>query len=30
MKEPLIIFFGLNGVVKIGEGNHRHEIAMSL
>ena len=30
MKEPLIIFFGENGGVKIGEGNHRHEIAMEL
>jgi len=30
MKEPLIVYFGENGVVKIGEGNHRHEIAMDL
>jgi len=30
IREPLIIFFGKNGLAKIGEGNHRHEIAMSL
>jgi hypothetical protein len=30
IKDPLIIFFGQNGVVKIGEGNHRHEIALEL
>ena len=30
IKDPLIIFFGRNGVAKIGEGNHRHEIAMAL
>ena len=28
--EELIIFFGLNGKVKIGEGNHRHQIALEL
>jgi len=29
-KEELIIFFGRNGKVKIGEGNHRHQIALDL
>ena len=28
--EELIIFFGRNGKVKIGEGNHRHQIALEL
>ena len=28
--EALIVFFGRNGVAKIGEGNHRHEIALEL
>ena len=26
----MIIFFGRNGKVKIGEGNHRHQIALEL
>jgi len=30
IKETLIIYFGKNGGVKIGEGNHRHEIALDL
>ena len=28
--DPIIIFFGKNKGIKIGEGNHRHEIAMDL
>jgi len=30
IKEELIIFFGRNGKVHIGEGNHRHQIALEL
>jgi len=30
IKEPLMIFIGLDGRVKIGEGNHRHQIALEL
>ena len=30
IKEPLIVFVGLDGRVKIGEGNHRHQIAIEL
>jgi hypothetical protein len=30
IKEPLIVYLGKNGVAKIGEGNHRHEIALEL
>ena len=30
IKEELIIFFGRNGNVYIGEGNHRHQIALEL
>jgi hypothetical protein len=29
-QDPIIVMFGENGVVKIGEGNHRHEIALEL
>jgi len=29
-QEPIIVMFGKNGVVKIGEGNHRHEIGLEL
>lgn len=28
--EPIIVYLGRNGVAKIGEGNHRHEIALEL
>lgn len=28
--EPIIVYLGKNGVAKIGEGNHRHEIALEL
>ena len=30
IKEPIILALGRNGVVKIGEGNHRHQIALDL
>ena len=30
IREPLLIQFGSNGVAKIGEGNHRHQIAQEL
>lgn len=30
IKEEIIIFFGRNGKVNIGEGNHRHQIALEL
>jgi hypothetical protein len=30
LREPLHVELGKNGVIKIGEGNHRHEIAMEL
>ena len=30
IKEPLHLSFGKNGIAKIDEGNHRHEIAMEL
>jgi len=30
IKDPLMIFIGLDGRVKIGEGNHRHQIALEL
>ena len=30
IEEPLIVYLGKNGVAKIGEGNHRHEIALEL
>ena len=30
IREPIIIVFGKNGITKMGEGNHRHEIAMEL
>ena len=30
IKEELIIFFGRNGNVYIGEGNHRHQVALEL
>ena len=29
-QDPIIVTFGKNGVVKISEGNHRHEIALEL
>ena len=30
IKEPIIIQFGQNGKMKVGEGNHRHQIATEL
>jgi len=30
IQEPLMIYIGLDGRVKIGEGNHRHQIAIEL
>ena len=30
IREPIMIEFGKNGIAKIGEGNHRHQIAMEL
>jgi hypothetical protein len=30
IKTPIIVFFGRNGVAKVGEGNHRHQIATEL
>jgi len=29
-QDPIIVTFGKNGVVKISEGNHRHEIGLEL
>ena len=30
IKDPLVLFFGRNGVAKIGEGNHRLAVAQEL
>ena len=30
IREPLFIELGLNGKAKVGEGNHRHQIALEL